>query len=219
MHDAATPASAAAGRGAMGRRDSCSPVQCKLRMSGTAEPGAKLLRAVFFRPGAAGACTAVETRAGRVAGGARARGGGARPLAVPRGPLSAREGVVAGGAHRVGQNCVTLPPFLSENPYQRPELGPRVGPTLRTLGPAARGRPAARFGAGESVRPVALAQGRAVIFAPPFAVPLGILHVTRKMECGRTTARPPGRWCAYRRGELLVSRGVLRRGQVRKTPS
>jgi hypothetical protein len=38
-----------------------------------------------------------------------------------------------GEFHRDGPNCATLPSVLTENPYQRPERGPRVGPTLRDV--------------------------------------------------------------------------------------
>ena len=35
--------------------------------------------------------------------------------------------------HRVGPNCANWPSVLTENPYRRPELGPRFGPALRNL--------------------------------------------------------------------------------------
>ena len=38
-----------------------------------------------------------------------------------------------GEFHRAGPNRATWPSVLTENPYQRPELGPRLGPTLCDL--------------------------------------------------------------------------------------
>ena len=35
-----------------------------------------------------------------------------------------------GDSHRAGPNCATRPGVLAGNPYERPERGPRFGPTL-----------------------------------------------------------------------------------------
>ena len=42
-------------------------------------------------------------------------------------------GADEGGFREVGPDCATWPSFVAANPYQRPELGPQLGPTLRNL--------------------------------------------------------------------------------------